>query len=129
MLDTETLSAFAGGTPPDLNALLDQLGNEDPRLRMLLQLMPQSQSAAVTDEPTARVVPRRVLERAARLRAAYDSLAERNAALADALGACPLCWGEEPGCRRCEGRGVPGSVDADPDRFRELIVPALRRMD
>lgn len=45
--------------------------------------------------------------------------------LALALGACPDCWGEDPGCRLCRGRGGPGFLRPDPAAFGRWIVPAL----
>jgi len=52
---------------------------------------------------------------------------ERNDLLADALGACPVCWGEDGRCPRCRGRGRPGGRRPDPEAFQALVVPAVRR--
>ena len=51
----------------------------------------------------------------------------RNDTLAAALGACHICFGSDPSCEECEGRGIPGSLDPDPDAYREFVAPAVRR--
>jgi hypothetical protein len=51
-----------------------------------------------------------------------------NETLAAALGACPVCWGDDPGCRVCHGRGGPGSRRPDRELFARLVTPALRRL-
>src|SRR2546421_5862299 len=40
--------------------------------------------------------------------AELKELRSRNADLAAALGACPLCWGKNARCTFCRGRGRPG---------------------
>ena len=54
------------------------------------------------------------------LRAVVDTLAM-------ALGACAACWGTDPACAVCGGRGRPGARSPDPMLFRELVLPAARR--
>lgn len=61
------------------------------------------------------------------LYAEVDALRKRNDTLAFALGACYLCFGEDPLCEECQGRGVPGSRAPEPDKFRKYILPAYRR--
>jgi len=46
--------------------------------------------------------------------------------LAAALGACAECWGEDPTCRWCRGRGRPGFAPPEPAAFDQLVVPAVR---
>jgi hypothetical protein len=55
-------------------------------------------------------------------------LREVNDTLAAALGACRVCWGGDDDCPECAGRGRPGSKVPDPALFRELVVPAVRRV-
>jgi hypothetical protein len=57
--------------------------------------------------------------------ASYEVLAERNALLAAALGACD-CWGEQPDCPLCQGLGAPGWSRPDRVLFAQYIAPALR---
>jgi hypothetical protein len=53
-------------------------------------------------------------------------LRERTDSLAAALGACCLCWGQDPGCRFCHGRGAPGYAMPDESLLAELVLPAIR---
>ena len=55
-----------------------------------------------------------------------ELLADRNADLAAALGAC-LCWGEDPACRTCQGDGIPAWTDPDDELYRDYVLPAMRR--
>ena len=54
-------------------------------------------------------------------------LREANDTVAAALGACRYCWGGNPNCKECRGRGRSGSRAPDPDLFNELVMPAVRR--
>ncbi|CUH82543.1 hypothetical protein [Tropicibacter naphthalenivorans] len=61
--------------------------------------------------------------------AELEALRELNDTLADALGACPSCWGGEHACPDCGGTGAPGSRLPDKALFHELILPAVRRIN
>lgn len=60
--------------------------------------------------------------------AEVETLQVRNDALAAALGACHLCFGEDRRCEECGGRGVPGSRRPEPAAFRKFVLPALQRI-
>lgn len=62
-----------------------------------------------------------------RLYAEVQTLRARNAMLAEALGACPRCWGEDARCARCRGRGRPGGRRPDRLLFTEIVEPAVQR--
>jgi hypothetical protein len=62
-----------------------------------------------------------------RLWSELEDLRSRNRLLADALGACARCWGEDELCPVCHGRGRPGGRAPDPSLFAELVEPAWRR--
>jgi len=57
-----------------------------------------------------------------------ERLLEINETLAAALGACPVCWGDDPRCEVCHGQGGPGSRRPDRALFESLVTPALRRL-
>lgn len=63
-----------------------------------------------------------------KLRAELDQLREINDALAAALGACYLCWGEDAGCTVCHGTGCPGSFMPDKRLFAQFVAPVLRTL-
>lgn len=80
---------------------------------------------------------RKILET---MRARLDELEEDNAALEDelrairetfarALGMCRQCGGAEPSCDVCGGKGSAGYFPPDRRLYRELVEPAVRRME
>lgn len=68
----------------------------------------------------------RMAQQIAELSEELDLLEARNDDLAAALGACYLCWGEDPECPVCAGQGKPGSVAPDRQLFNQWILPAVR---
>jgi len=129
------VQAISGGATNPLSLLLSQLGGQapdDPRVALMTQLLEQRLAAAPAgpaedEEETqaARLAAEEEgRERARRLRELDDTvkqvyaelkvLRERNDALAAALGACFLCFGTDPYCAECGGRGVPGSRLPEP---------------
>lgn len=56
-----------------------------------------------------------------------DVLRARSAALAAAVGACPVCFGDDPLCGTCHGLGSPGSRRPEPAAFRKYVTPAFAR--
>ncbi|MGZ3183106.1 MAG: hypothetical protein ACXU8N_11760 [Telluria sp.] len=132
-----------------MNAPLDILDAPDPMAMMLAQveqsnpqaaaivraLQERSRAAAPApaeeeDEDSCRIA-RADLEQlqAAAAQALQDieALRARQAELAAALGACPLCFGSDPACLECGGRGQPGALAPEPAAFRTHVLPALRR--
>ena len=145
-------SQGSSGTLDPVSLLLSQLGGQaasDPRAALLMRLLdrrggsPENIDEAKED-PDAQVAEhaaqhaqvgqqgargiRELRTLAKRMYTELESLRERNDALAAALGACHLCFGTDPLCEECGGRGAPGSLAPDPDAFHDYIVPALRRV-
>ena len=85
--------------------------------------------AAVTPEDTESEAdaPRRG-QRTSRAGQELADLREVNDTMAAALGACRACWGGDTACPECDGHGGAGSRTPDPALFRELVVPAVRRV-
>ena len=116
-----------------LNEALAQ--HEDPRVRMIAEWTAQQRAAAA--EQTIDVEPVRIShgkpekERMVRkiraLARKLDAQREIGDTLAAALGACYLCWGEDPDCGLCQGEGAPSWKDPDPDLFRLYVLPAVKR--
>lgn len=109
----------------------------DDRTRTLLTLLSSQEEANDEEETHADdLLNTRTSERAARGRllqrqyremaAELDELRFRNGALAEALGACPNCWGETPECSECGGQGSPGSFPVDPELFAAVVEPVVR---
>lgn len=141
----------SGGSFDPASLLMSQLGGQaanDPRMAALSWLLSQHRpgpeiegEAEESDEVKVEAARARAevrAERARRIRqlralvkrtwAELEALRERNDTLAAALGACHLCFGTDPLCPRCGGRGVPGSRAPDPAAYREYVVPAIQRV-
>jgi hypothetical protein len=148
MLDA-LLSALSGGGALDPMALLQaQLDNQsDPRMAMLLRLIQQRREAAASEQSAEDAIEteaeaaredqaqresaaqaRQVRDTMQKLYAEVESLRSRNDKLAAALGACFLCFGGDPLCEECGGRGIPGSRAPEPAAYRQYVLPALRRV-
>lgn len=126
-------------------ALLDELDQRNPRLKALLQLMQQQQQAGAAgpsadeDQHSRRLGQLKQRYRAERkrglklkqlasfLQQENDFLRSINDTLSEALGSCPVCWGQDPACDDCEGAGQPGFRAPEPELFRRLIRPAVIR--
>lgn len=78
-------------------------------------------------ERLAQVV-QRLQQQVKMLRTELEQLRARNDALAAALGACYLCWGQDSGCPVCHGTWRPGSVTPDGQLFTQFVGPAIRML-
>lgn len=54
-----------------------------------------------------------------------ETLVKINQDMAAALGSCPECWGENPGCTVCNGNGIPGWKESSPSYFDSYIAPVI----
>jgi len=128
--------------------LQERIGN-NPQLQAMLAMMQQQvateaeaevvESSSITYQnelPTqseelskARLYIRKLRGRIAALEARLGEMEENETEMACALGACPICWGEDSSCADCRGRGAPGAQLPNAILFEELIMPAVRRMN
>ena len=149
LLQILTSSSSGGDLNSSIQAVLAE--HPDPRVRVLAQYIAnrmkrepepeESPEDFVQAEPievdgTSRVRDSRFTKqrRGGRVRrivrqmySELDELQERNDVLSAALGACPICLGENPTCPACQGKGLPGFKDPDPELFNTLVAPAVRR--
>lgn len=119
---------------PDSAAMYEDLGLP-PKLQALMQLMASTAAADTAPRKTAdeeqpiEMVRRDALDRIAEeveeLREVNAVLAAHCEYLARAVGACPVCWGEDQGCETCHGDGGPGAFLPDRRRFGAVVLPAL----
>lgn len=147
---TALLGALSSGGDP-LALLYSQIGATNPQAAMILQAMEQRRAQAAAqikdiedddacEEQCHHVKPEpgtvqvneedlRALQDAARRAGEeLEVLRGRSDILARALGACYLCFGDNPLCPECAGVGTPGSLMPEPAEFRLYVVPALRRV-
>lgn len=147
----EALVAQAGGAEGSgVLEMLSQLGgaDSDPALGLIARYLAQSQ--AESDETSDEEYEEELLEQQTELDRAraeerarafqrlrqtmeqmyreLETLRERNDTLAEALGACHLCWGEDIECPVCSGTGHPGASMPDRAMLVELVTPAVQRL-
>ncbi len=98
----------------------------DPRMGAMLQMLSQQQALP---EPPPRDTSRaqRIRDAVQEMREELVELHQRNEDLADALGACSVCWGRIKHCRDCRGRGRPGWREPDPELFEEFVAPVINK--
>jgi hypothetical protein len=137
------LAARNGGVMPDgaedPQAMLARMAQDNPTVATLLQMMEAQKAAAAAREPlvieadveapTESSSDAQLAELAARLdetQAEVRELRERCDTVAAALGACGICWGQDPSCRACRGQGAPGRAIPDKQLFCEFVLPAVR---
>jgi hypothetical protein len=116
---------------PSFPDLLEQALGDNPMAAPLAAALRRRQEVAATqveeweeDDNTEDPAVADVLRR---LYAEVESLRARIAVLADALGACKLCWGDDIACPACRGRGHPGGRSPRGDLFESIVAPAMRR--
>jgi hypothetical protein len=57
-----------------------------------------------------------------------DQLEKLNQRLAEALGACAYCWGEDSSCDQCGGDGGPGWTTINMQKFILYVLPGLGKI-
>ncbi|MFC5268933.1 hypothetical protein ACFPJ1_43070 [Kribbella qitaiheensis] len=132
-LDVAGVLAQRLGLPVEQIAAVADSG--DPHQLMMLAMLSQARRDP-DDEPAGESPPDRpqpppdrlvehLIVQQQRALLAADRMALY---VAEALGACPHCWGLDQRCPSCAGRGGPGSSPPDQDRLLTLVRPALRRL-
>ncbi len=149
-------SLAAGGSGLNGNAgkfqeLLSQWNNPEQITNFLAHYLAKKQEEAQLDTPSSEeedpdLLPesaeletidfqeekkeraRRLRVKSRQMRSELLALRERNDLLAEALGACYLCWGEYLDCRECRGRGMPGSRPPNREVFKQFVSPAMSRI-
>jgi NAD(P)H-dependent FMN reductase len=141
----QMLMAAQSGGGLDSSSMMQQLvaSSDDPAARMLASMMAQRQADAARaeeeedeeeddelqeqlDGALARLA--QTQETLRRVHEHLEHMRDRNELLASALGACARCWGGDPRCAVCSGKGRSGSVAPNPALFAKFVLPALRKM-
>ncbi|MFZ0726844.1 MAG: hypothetical protein WAM61_13745 [Desulfobacterales bacterium] len=124
-------------TPNSLTEMLDNLGVDNPRLRLVAEMMdkqkpeqagrsPSEKKLAIKKQALSRI--EKLIQQNRELREENHVVRERLELLASSLGACPDCWGEDQACSVCRGRGAPGGFLPDRDAFVGYVLPAVRKI-
>lgn len=106
-----------------IERLLVGLGVDEPETRRAI-----AHSIAGEGEPAGAENVDALSARAERSERLAEASMAKIEMLACAIGACPACWGSDPKCRDCEGRGAPGGLLPDPQCFQTFVAPVLRRL-
>jgi hypothetical protein len=145
------LQTISSGATDPTSLVLSQLGGlaqDNPGLAMLLGLLGRhtsgkeaearpkeddedAQLAAQRAESAQRETARHLSELKETIKDLYAELKilrERNDRVAAAVGACYVCFGSDPFCEECGGRGSPGSRLSEPAAYREYVLPAVLRV-
>jgi hypothetical protein len=142
----QSLMAQVGLSPDGSSSLtkedlIAKLSENNPALALLAQQMSQSKEDPVDEddelsdsEDEIELSYKRV-QAAKNLRKKFDAMyeelywhREKNDVLAAALGACYLCWGDDPQCEVCGGDGRPGAFEPDRKSFADIVIPAVKRL-
>ena len=57
-----------------------------------------------------------------------SNLQKINNSLSLSLGSCNTCWGEDPECNTCSGKGFPGWRKINKRSFNRYVLPALEKL-
>ena len=129
----ELLAQMANNSDPTVSSIAQQIAaQQSKQAESQLSVTRDVQAEVVAD--SSRGSSRTPSDGASAEREFETTLAElkelrsRCEDLAWALGACPLCWGNDPDCRACRGRGHSGYSVPDRKLFFEFVLPAVRML-
>jgi hypothetical protein len=114
------------------NKLIERVVSERPDLAPFAELFHQmNTSDSIESEgknKEAELRFKKLVSASRILKEDFDDALDELDDLAKALGACPICWGEDNRCEKCRGKGQSGFFKPDDRLFRILILPALKRI-
>jgi hypothetical protein len=129
----ELLGQIANNSDPTINLLAKQLGLQQAKqpeshLSVVREVEPEFvvESTKRTHDPLSDAAAMEV--QPATIPPEMKELRSRCDDLAAALGACPLCWGNDAECRACRGRGHPGYSVPDKKSFVKFVLPAIQML-
>ena len=132
-----------------LQAILKQTKFDDPAIKYLIEKKfknsyKKGEQKEISNEiiRRLRIQNKKLLEQVASLREQLKNsridrsqamekqnyLMKLNTSLADALGSCNSCWGEDPQCTICSGEGYPGWRKINKRLFNLYVLPSLEKI-
>ena len=126
-------------------AMINQMASKNPKAQMIAHLMAQQASqgdngnGSSENEKTKgqtkkllninlelkKKIQKLIKEKKQILRY-LDFFIDVNAAFSSAVGACE-CWGGDPDCEKCGGKGVPGYFELDQEQFDYYVRPSFKK--
>jgi hypothetical protein len=106
--------------------LLQKVLVENPELAQYAELFKQQTSSSDTSDDTKKRL-QKITSIAKQMKGDLDDALDRLDELAQALGACEECWGDNNRCPTCKGDGQPGFFKPDRELFNQFILPVLNK--
>lgn len=127
----------------DLESLVAKQTQSNPKLKMLYDMMQQSQKQE-KKSPTSKIQGQlkklvlinrtlskknKILKHQQKKILKYlNFFIDVNTVFSSAVGACE-CWGEDHSCQNCNGQGSPGHFEVNEDAFRNYVLPCMEHVE
>lgn len=131
-----------------LRAMLSQVKLDDPLIKQLIEHNANKQhdekqtDTAKETIRRLRIQNKKLLEQVKLLKdqvkntqaekeqmhGSLNYLWKMNNSLAEALGSCNNCWGEDADCNICQGQGSPGWRQINKRFFNRFVLPGLEKL-
>ena len=128
----------------DWENLIAQQSENNPKLKLLYEMMQQNKQMEFGGnnskskgqiQKMAHINRAWMLQRAGRKLSAppvgrkrfikyLNFFIDVNTVFSSAVGACE-CWGEDPNCRTCQGKGSPGFFEVNDQAFEQYVLPCM----
>lgn len=155
-MDKRTLSLLSALSQPNngqsqqalVEGLLSDTNTLNPKQQLVLQYLQRANQLSAEEDnyvdeinsedmlesglmdedhrPRSKNAKERLRRKIIEMQVELEELRHRNEIFAHALGAC-VCWGNDPKCVECRGRGGPGYYAVDPGLFEEFVKPATEQ--
>src|SRR5215213_5341013 len=127
-----------------LRAMLSQVKSDDPLIRQMIEQKTSEEDQKIKHEDAGKETIRRLRiqnkklleqvrilkdqlkktnEEKQQMSGSLHYLSKLNNSLAEALGSCSNCWGEDTECTTCQGNGSPGWRQINKRFFNRYILP------
>lgn len=130
-LSAEDVAAIQAGDVAQVLTRRIAEGTVDPVEALVMSSLMQRQAASDAADDPEDDPGGSLIEAQATIDALRQHLADADAMiarLAEAFGACAVCWGSSERCPRCGGSGQPGSRLPQQEELVAWVSPALRRL-
>jgi hypothetical protein len=131
-----------------LRAMLSQVKMDDPLIKQIVEQniskrqKPKQADAGKETIRRLRIQNKKLLEQVKILKDQLKNVNEEkqqmsgslnylwklNNSLAEALGSCSNCWGEDAECNNCHGHGSPGWRQINKRFFNRYVLPGLEKL-
>jgi hypothetical protein len=108
--------------------LISQLQQRLSAANQVIDVTPEEQEDTPVEESSLHKRCEKLERIARRIFGELKVMRTRNDMLATALGACQLCWGEDPACPYCHGSGTVGAYIINRKMFEQVVGPALEQL-